>query len=143
MKVLLAGNGPKEQELRTQIRELGLDSIVRLLGYRTDLEQLVPAVNLVVSCSKREGLPLNIIEAMLCEKPIVGSCNRGHRELVRNEANGYLTQPEDTKAISEAIVFLCSDEMTSGKMGGNSLKIAKQYTMPFVKKELLTILLQE
>ena len=71
MKILLAGNGPKEQELRSQIQAEGLEDVVKLLGYRTDLEKVVPAVDLVVSCSKREGMPLNIIEAMLCKKPVV------------------------------------------------------------------------
>jgi glycosyltransferase EpsD len=65
LKILLAGNGPNEQSLRTQIKELELQDIVTLLGYRTDLEKIVPAVNLIVSCSRREGLPLNIVEAML------------------------------------------------------------------------------
>ena len=70
LKVLLAGNGPKEQELRDQIAAERLEDMVKLLGYRTDLENLVPAVDVVVSCSKREGLPLNIVEAMLCKSQL-------------------------------------------------------------------------
>ena len=89
LKVLLAGNGPKEQELRDQIRAEGLEETVKLLGYRTDLEKVVPAVDLVVSCSRREGMPLNIIEAMLCKKPVAASHNRGHDELVQEGASGY------------------------------------------------------
>ena len=44
LKVLLAGNGPKEQELRDQIQAEGLEGIVKLLGYRSDLERIVQAV---------------------------------------------------------------------------------------------------
>ena len=64
LAVLLAGNGWMEEELRNQIKDLGLENTVRLLGYRTDLERLVPAVNAVASCSWREGLPLNIVETL-------------------------------------------------------------------------------
>ena len=68
---------------------------MKTLGYRTDLEKLVPAVDAVVSCSKREGLGLNVIEAMLCKKPVVAAINRGHVELVDNGVTGYLLQSED------------------------------------------------
>ena len=82
LKILLAGNGPLETDLLNQIHENGLSEQVCMLGYRTDLEKITPVVDLVVSCSYREGLPLNILEAMLCGKAVIASVNRGHNELV-------------------------------------------------------------
>ena len=108
LKVLLAGNGPKEQELRDQIQAEGMEDIVKILGYRTDLEKVVPAVDLVVSCSKREGMPLNIIEAMLCKKPVVASHNRGHDELVKEKETGVLLPPEDAAGFAEALRLMAS-----------------------------------
>ena len=140
LKVLLAGNGPKEQELREQIKTLGVENIVTLLGYRTDLERVTPAVDVVVSCSKREGLPLNIIEAMLCEKPVVASVNRGHKELVEDGATGYLFLSDDVKAISEYIFSLFQDKMQMEKMGKYVYEKAKKYTITSTKEELLDIL---
>ena len=140
LKVLLAGNGPKEQDLRRQIAAQGLENTVKLLGYRTDLEKLVPAVDVVVSCSRREGLPLNIVEAMLCRKPVVASINRGNAELVDHGVTGYLLQPEDAKAYAKHIYRLYKDRALSYRMGDAGCLKAQSYTAEAVKKELLSIL---
>lgn len=140
LKVLLAGNGPKEQELKDQIRAKDLEEVVRLLGYRTDLEQFVPMVDLVSSCSRREGLGLNIVEAMLCAKPIVASVNRGHRELVRDGESGFLVPPDDIDAYAEAIRVLFADRERAVQYGMAGYLAAKQYTVSSVKDELSSIL---
>lgn len=139
LKILLAGNGPLEQELRMQIRELGVEDAVRLLGYRTDLEKVTPAADLVVSCSYREGLPLNILEAMLCRKPVVASVNRGHRELVRTGYNGYLVPPDSPAKYAEAIKKIYSSRKLAEQLGENGFRMAQPYTAVSVKKELSRI----
>ena len=136
LKILLAGNGSLEQELRRQIRELGVEDSVRLLGYRTDLEKVTPAADLVVSCSYREGLPLNILEAMLCRKPVVASVNRGHRELVRTGYNGYLVPPDSPAKYAEAIKKIYSSRKLAEQLGENGFRVAQPYTAAAVKKEL-------
>ncbi len=136
LKILLAGNGPNEANLRQQITDLDLNDNIELLGYRTDLEKIVPAVDLVVSCSKREGLPLNIIEAMLCAKPIVATFNRGHNELINDGFNGNLVSPDDISKMAECIYEIYSDEHKSFLFAENSKIIAQKYIVDCVKKEI-------
>lgn len=143
LKVLLAGNGPLEQALREQIRAEHLENIVQLLGYRTDLEKVVPAVDLVASCSHREGLGLNIIEAMLCKKVVVVSENRGHRELVDNSITGYLVPAGDGDQFSQRITELALDEDKRGRMSAEGYRKATKYTIAAVRKELMPILWKE
>lgn len=136
LKVLLAGNGPKEQELRAQIQAEGLEDIVKLLGYRTDLEKVVPAVDLVVSCSKREGMPLNIIEAMLCKKSVVASHNRGHDELVEDGITGLLCHPSLADEYVKTILEMESDQGKRERMGCSGSEKAVQYTVCEVQVEM-------
>ena len=143
LKVLLAGNGPMEQELRDQIRAEGLEDTVKLLGYRTDLERVTPAVDVVVSCSKREGMPLNIIESMLCGKPVVVSHNRGHDELVSNHETGYLLSPTDVSGFADRIQTLAADEPRRTHMGETALERVQPYAIGSVREELQRILIQE
>ena len=143
LKVLLAGNGPKEQALREQIQAEGLEDKVKLLGYRTDLEKLVPAVDLVVSCSKREGMPLNIIEAMLCKKPVVASHNRGHDELVEDHGSGRLFQGEDAKQLAASIAELATDLATVTAYGLRGAEIAETYAVKAVKAQLYKLIAAE
>ena len=136
LKVLLAGNGPKEQELRAQIAADGLENVVKLLGYRTDLEKVVPAVDLVVSCSRREGMPLNIIEAMLCRKPVVASHNRGHDELVQPELTGVLLNPTDIDGFAKAIQALFEDADRRNRMGQAGADWIRPYSVGETRAEL-------
>ena len=131
-KVLLAGNGPLEGELREQIRQEGLEDTVKLLGYRTDLERVVPAVDLIVSCSFREGLGLNVIEGMLCKKAVVASINRGHTELIEDCVNGYLVHPKDADALAEKIYQIQQNADLRMKMASAGYRRAEKYTVPSV-----------
>ncbi len=140
LKVLLAGNGPKQQELLAMIRAEGLGDRVRLLGYRTDLEKLVPAVDLVVSCSRREGMPLNIIEAMLCQKPVVASHNRGHDELVQDQTTGLLFDWGDVSGLTEAVVHIASSPTEAAAFGLRGSTIAERYTVRFVSQKLMDLI---
>ncbi len=139
LKVLLAGNGPKEQELRDQIASLGLQDTVKLLGYRTDLERVTPAVDLVVSCSRREGMPLNIIEAMLCKKPVVASHNRGHDELVTDGETGYLLAPGDIAGFADAIDTMAMKAELKTLLGNAGYQKARYYKVSSVSAELKEI----
>ena len=136
LRILLAGNGPKEAELKAQIARDKLEEAVTLLGYRTDLQKVVPAADLVVSCSHREGLPLNIVEAMLCEKPVVATHNRGHDELIREGVNGYLVAAGDAGDMAEKIARVYVDVAAARQMGAHGYSIAQTYTVDSVKKEM-------
>ena len=137
--LLLAGNGETKEKLEESILENGLVDNVQLLGYRTDLEQFVKAADLVLSCSKREGLPVNIIEGMLCAKPIVASVNRGHKELVRSGENGFLVDALDPEAFAKQIATVLCDSRLSDSLGSKGLQKAQLYTDVSVKQELREI----
>lgn len=141
LKVLLAGNGPNEQNLRELIKDLKLESVVTLLGYRTDLETITPVVDMVVSCSKREGMPLNIIEAMLCKKPIVATFNRGHNELIKDGKNGCLVSPDVVDDMAARIYELYSDNNKTTDFGLCGYERARKYEVNSVKEEIKDILL--
>ena len=140
LKVLLAGNGPNEQALREQISENGLEEQVKLLGYRIDLEKLVPAADVAVSCSKREGLPLNIVEAMLCKKPVVASINRGNAELVEDGKTGFLLDPEDAEGFAERLMQLGQSKELAHQLGEVGFRKAHDYTVEAVKQKLMLIM---
>ena len=116
-KLLLAGNGPTLPELQAEVTALELQGYVEFLGYRTDLERYANIADVIVSCSYREGLPMNIVEGMLLGKPVVASYNRGHRELIVPEKTGYMVPPADSDAFAEKIAVLLNDGELAGRMG--------------------------
>lgn len=135
-KLLLAGNGPEKENLEALIVELGLQEHVEWLGYCTYLEKYQKIVDLGVSCSKREGLPLNVVESMLSRTPVVLSKNRGHRELVQDGKNGFLVNVNDDKAMLEKIVQIIKNEKLKDQIVENAYIYAMDYGFESVKKEL-------
>lgn len=107
--LLIAGNGSEKENLEGQITALGLSEHVTLLGYTTKVDQYVKACDVLVACSYREGMPLNIMEAMLCGKPVVASHNRGHNELVEDGVTGYLVKADDHEAYAQNILTVLED----------------------------------
>lgn len=138
-KLLLAGNGPTLPELQAEVAALGLQQNVVFLGYRTDLERYANVADIIVSCSFREGLPMNIVEGMLLAKPVVASENRGHRELVVSEKTGFMVPPGDANAFAEKLLLLLQTPALTAQMGQAGYDKARLYTDENVRKELKEI----
>lgn len=138
-KLLIAGNGSEKENLEELIRNYQLENNVEMLGYVTDLQEYQKIVDVCVACSKREGLPLNVVEAMLAETPVVATKNRGHRELLRNGETGFLVDVDDDIALGKRVVELLSDEKIYERIQLNAKNYAKAYTFDSVKKELMKV----
>ncbi len=134
--LLCAGVGDTEQALQVQIEALGLQKSVRLLGYRTDIDKVVKASDFVSSVSLREGLPVNIIEGMLCAKPAVATHNRGHNELICDGVSGYLVNPGDVDATAAALTALAVQPDLREQMGLAAQERSAVYSTQSVMREV-------
>lgn len=135
--LLLAGNGTEKKNLKTLVSELGLQNNVRFIGYVTNLEEYQKISEIAVSCSKREGLGLNLIEAMLSGNPVVATRNRGHNELIQENRNGYLVESGDVNALAERLISLLNRERILST--DNIIESVKSYTNDVVYEELKDI----
>jgi len=108
-RLLLVGPDSDNGQCRRLVRSLGLEDKVIFTGRRDDVERILPMCDVGVASSLREGLPVNIMEALACGLPVVASDNRGHRALVKNGENGFITGAHDTQAFADAVIKLLSD----------------------------------
>lgn len=139
VQLLLAGNGPEKENLNYLIKSLGMTENVKMLGYVTNLQDYQKITDVAISCSKREGLPLNIVEAMLSGTPIVASMNRGHKELIREGENGFIVKVNDSDDMARKILTLFSDKKLYDEISESALRCAQKYSFSEVKKELKKI----
>ncbi len=137
--LLLAGNGPKHDDLQKEIDSLKLNNKVILLDYHPDIEKYVNASDLVVSLSHREGLPMNIVEGMICRKPIVVSHNRGHNELIEEGIDGLFVNADDPADVSEKIVYLIDHPDIREELAKKGREKAKLYQRDNIEKEIRKI----
>ena len=137
--LLLAGNGPKQSCLEELIVQEGLQDNVKLLGYVTNLQDYQHIIDVQVCCSRREGLPLNVVESMLSGNAIVATLNRGHRELIQDGKNGYIVPQNDPIAMADKVLTLFHDDNLKSEMESVAHTFAIQYGGNSVKKELARI----
>ena len=88
--LLLIGADELHGKYQRLARKLGLEHNVHFLGFRDDVNKLIQISDLIVSASKREGLGLNVIEAIIYKKPVLATNNRGHRDILMCGQYGYL-----------------------------------------------------
>ena len=137
--LLLAGNGPKQSYLEELIAKEEVHNNVKLLGYVTNLQDYQHIIDVQVCCSRREGLPLNVVESMLSGNAIVATLNRGHRELIQDGKNGYIVPQNDPIAMADKVLTLFHDDNLKSEMESVAHTFAIQYGVNSVKKELARI----
>lgn len=136
VKLLLAGEGVLLEQCKALTQRLGIENNVEFLGFRNDLDQLLPLCDVGVASSLREGLPVNMMEAMACGLPVIASDNRGHRELVRSGVNGFIIAPQDIQSFAKHLVTLYQSPEMRNQMSLESIQRAKDYSVSRVATEL-------
>jgi glycosyltransferase involved in cell wall biosynthesis len=117
VRFVLVGEGPLREELVEMRDSLGLTDKVVFLGARTDISELLAAMDLYVITSRREGLPVSLIEAMMAAKPIVSTSVGGIPEALSDNEDGILVEPRSVQSFAEAIVNLINDPEKMAALG--------------------------
>lgn len=95
IKLILPGLDLLKGKYQQMAKDLGVEENIKFLGYRLDVNKLLKISNLLVSTSKQEGLPVNIIEAIMSDLPVIATDCRGNRDLINNGENGYIVKDEN------------------------------------------------
>ena len=114
---VLFGDGPLRDRLAHRIANLGLEDRFILAGFRTDLDRLIPHLDLMVQSSYTEGLPNVILEACAAGVAVVATAVGGTPEVVEDGRNGWLVPPGDPQALSRAMLDALSNATRRQDMG--------------------------
>ena len=102
-RLVIAGGGPFESELRRLSREFGLERRVRFLGFEPDVRRWMQPADGFVLSSRWEGLPMGLLEAAACALPAVATDVPGTREVIVDGQTGWLTPPGNAAALGAAM----------------------------------------
>lgn len=117
LKVVFFGKGPEHDKLNEQISELGLTDTVQLAGFRTDMDAMLPGLDLVVHPAFMEGLGVSLLQASCCAVPVVAGRAGGIPEAVRTGINGTLVEPGDVRGLRDAVLALLQDDKLRQQVG--------------------------
>jgi len=119
--VIVGGEQPRYptylDELRRLAQQLGVAEKIRFAGHRTDIHEVVPCLDVVVSTSAVEPFGRTLIEAAACGKPVVATRVDGIPEAVVHGETGLLAEPGNVDGIAEAILALIKDPALAARMG--------------------------
>lgn len=132
------GVGPERDNLLRLAKKLGVAERFHLLGYRTDIPEIMAASDVFTIMSFREGLPRALLEAMDLGLPCVGSDTRGIRDLIDKDG-GFICAPKDENAFAKAFNILKSEINLRKKMGEYNRIRVKAYSADVVRRELFEI----
>jgi glycosyltransferase involved in cell wall biosynthesis len=117
LHVLIVGDGPESANLESLAAELGLSEVVSFLGRRSDVADVLRALDVAVSSSDFEGSPLAVMEYMEAGLPVVATAVGGIPDLIEPGVHGLLVSPRDPDGLAGAISQLLDDPSRSRKMG--------------------------
>jgi glycosyltransferase involved in cell wall biosynthesis len=117
--LLLVGDGELRPAIESQIRELGLDARVKLLGVRRDVADLLRASDIFALTSVSEAASITLLEAMGAGLPVVVTAVGGNPELVRDGADGILAPRGDASAIATALSRILGDDSLARTFGAS------------------------
>ena len=137
-RFLIAGTGPLEGELATQIRRRKLQDNVLLLGHigeRTQLVELYQNATAFVHPAHYEGLPTVLLEAMACGCPAVATAVSGALDVVQDGQNGRLVPICQPEAMAQALMQLVEEPQLRARLGPAArATIEQQYAWDVVGK---------
>ncbi|SUY29947.1 glycosyltransferase family 4 protein [Clostridium perfringens] len=136
IRAISVGEGHKFEELQKEINNRGLKNNFKLLGFRTDINELINISDIGILLSYREGLPRNIMELMANGKKVIATNVRGCRDLVCNENIGSLVEVGDFEETARLIEKFY---LTSFNNKNNILKEVKRYSISSILTELIFV----
>lgn len=135
-KLYIIGDGPSRKEIEQEIKKMGLEKEILLLGNRKNPYIWLKNSLFFVHSSKYEGLPTVLIEALICDKMIISSnCPTGPKEILKNESCGELFEVGNYNQLSNLLEKYILNKESKNKFLQEILKRKEEFNKEKVIKE--------
>ena len=129
-RLAIAGAGPQEVELQHQIEQLGLSGVVRLLGNRGDVAELLAECDVFALSSIAEGMPVTLLEAMAAGLPVVATDVGGIASVVHDGITGTLVPAGDPRALACALnTYVMNGNLRRQHGEAGRARVAAQFSL--------------
>jgi glycosyltransferase involved in cell wall biosynthesis len=139
VRILLAGTGDAEPQLRQQVHANGLDDHVQFLGFvqRDAMPAVYAQADIFCLPSFNEGMSMALLEAMASGLPVVVTETGGMEELL--DGNGLVVPWAAVESLADALAFLISDEQRRADWGQRGRQIAEGFTWPTIIQQYVQL----
>jgi glycosyltransferase involved in cell wall biosynthesis len=139
---LLVGDGPLKKEMQDYASMLRLNN-VRFAGLQQNVNAFYSAMDIYLSSSIFEGLPLALLEAMAMHLPVVATSVGGVPDVVESETSGFLVPPHSVEALVEKLQLLLEDQKLRTQFGAAGRRVVEtRFQMKRMVRELEALYLR-
>ncbi len=124
--VIFLGDGELRDELIKLTQKLRLDNIIHFLGYKKDVRTFLWLSDIFVLCSKTEGLPLSLLEALAAKVPVIITRSANRAELIKDGVNGKVVE-SDADSLSLALVTLLTNQDYCKKISEEGFNFVREH----------------
>lgn len=136
---LIAGQGELDKEYQSLINKYSLEKNIKILGFRTDVDELCKIADCFVHPSVREGLGIAPLEGMASGLPLISSCVNGMKDYTKDGVSGCCIDPYSVEEMCSAIQKLYKDKAFCDSCGKNNMQTAKSFDIEKSKKVMSEI----
>lgn len=126
-RLLLVGDGPEIGRCRALVESLGIRDKVFFMGMQERIVPILSVSDIYMLPSKSESFGLSALEALSCSVPVIGTEIGGMNEVIQYGVNGYLFDPDDVDAMSEAAIEILQDRQKRERMGLKARERAEEF----------------
>lgn len=129
LKILFAGRGKNLEIFKQLVKDRHISDFVHVLGFRTDMGELIKMIDVGVSASSQEGLPMNVAEQLYMGKPVIATKIRGHIDLIDHGENGFLYNFGNYNEFNDYLIKLYNDRELYQRMSKSAHAKSQNYLL--------------
>ena len=135
----IIGSGPLEQEIKAYVEEKGLDKKIIFTGFLSNINEVLPELDLFLMTSKTEGLGTSLLDAFACKVPVVATAAGGIPEIVQHKKTGLLAPVGNSIALSQEVQQLLQSPNLRGTLVKNAYQLVQQFDKNVTAQKTLEI----
>jgi len=140
VEFVVVGDGPDRSNLLQLLRTLQIENKASLAGQCSDMPSFYASIDILVSASRQEGLPMALLEGMASSLPVVATAVGQVSQVINNDSVGRIVPPEDSAALASAISELIGDASLRERIGNwAKARVAAEFSADKMAADYLCI----
>ncbi|MFT5725840.1 MAG: glycosyltransferase involved in cell wall biosynthesis [Bacteroidia bacterium] len=129
VRFLIFGKGELETDLKAYTKEKGLEKQVLFVGFRQNLPDIYPNIDILLFTSKTEGLGTTVLDAFAAKVPVVATKAGGVPEMVIHEKTGLLTEVGDANMLAENVIQVLDNKTLSKQLTERAFEKCQDFSV--------------